>query len=603
MQREKVRKNGGSSRGVELRRGDSGESEVEPDQGTDNHAGELVQARDKDAFCGANTAITARLQAYGHIEGKNVFYWFQNHKARQRQKQKQESWPSSVGVSTSLVLCSLLSLLPPTVVVCSPYYPAESELGFYSHYPKMLQPGLIKKRPKPADTLPEKIQTSQVLINDIDDGNCSTHEELNETLGTLQLHGENTNLIPSLHHHHAPPFPLPPWPPPPSPPTHHQAPLHQSQPQLPRPSPYPLLRLFSDFSAIVSRAEGLLYTLADAAVAVDPAASTDPAAAQKNGGWFSFIADGMEVVLKVLKDGLTAVHVPYAYGFAIILITVIVKLVTFPLTKQQVESSLAMQNLQPKIKAIQERYKGNQERIQLETSRLYRQAGVNPLAGCFPTLATIPVWIGLYQALSNVANEDGHPPLGWHDTAAYLVLPVLLVASQFVSMEIMKPPQSDDPAQKNTLLVFKFLPLMIGYFSLSVPSGLSIYWFTNNVLSTAQQVWLKQLGGAKPVVNKNASGIISAGRAKRSGSQPAPTGDRFRQLKEEEKKKQLNEALPAEQVEVLASTSESEDGSDEVTNATEEEALDEVYASNGSKPLPDYSKPKRSKRSKRKRAV
>ncbi|MCI08057.1 inner membrane protein ALBINO3, partial [Trifolium medium] len=64
-----------------------------------------------------------------------------------------------------------------------------------------------------------------------------------------------------------------------------------------------------------------------------------------------------------------------------------------------------MQNLQPKIKAIQERYAGNQERIQLETSRLYTQAGVNPLAGCLPTLATIPVWIGLYQALSNVANE------------------------------------------------------------------------------------------------------------------------------------------------------------------------------------------------------
>jgi len=346
----------------------------------------------------------------------------------------------------------------------------------------------------------------------------------------------------------------------------------------------------------------------------------------------------MEVVLKVLKDGLTAVHVPYAYGFAIILLTVIVKLVTFPLTKQQVESSLAMQNLQPKIKAIQERYKGNQERIQLETSRLYKQAGVNPLAGCFPTLATIPVWIGLYQALSNVANEglltegffwipslggpttiaarqsgsgiswlfpfvDGHPPLGWNDTVAYLVLPVLLVASQFVSMELMKPPQSNDPAQKNTLLVFKFLPLMIGYFSLSVPSGLSIYWFTNNVLSTAQQVWLKNLGGAKPVVSKDASGIISAGRAKRSGSQPEPTGDRFRQLKEEEKKKKLSKALPAEQVEALASTSESEDGSDKVTNATGEEVVDKVYASSGSKPLPDYSTPKRSKRSKRKRAV
>ncbi|BBH04820.1 63 kDa inner membrane family protein [Prunus dulcis] len=379
----------------------------------------------------------------------------------------------------------------------------------------------------------------------------------------------------------------------------------------------------ADVASLLSRAEGLLYTLADAAVAVDPAASgSADAAAQKNGGWFGFISEAMEFVLKILKDGLATVHVPYAYGFAIILLTVLVKLATLPLTKQQVESTLAMQNLQPKLKAIQERYKGNQERIQLETSRLYRQAGVNPLAGCLPTLATIPVWIGLYQALSNVANEglltegffwiplwvgqqqllldkDGQPPLGWHDTAAYLVLPVLLVASQYVSMEIMKPPQTDDPAQKNTLLVFKFLPLMIGYFSLSVPSGLSIYWLTNNVLSTAQQVWLRRLGGAKPVVSENASGIITAGRAKRSDSQPVEAGSR--KLREEEKKNKLSKALSNEEVQTLASTSDSEAGSDEETKDKGEEIL-EAYASTVGKELPDDPRPRRSKRSKRKRA-
>ncbi|KAF5727391.1 inner membrane protein PPF-1 chloroplastic [Tripterygium wilfordii] len=390
-----------------------------------------------------------------------------------------------------------------------------------------------------------------------------------------------------------------------------------------------------DFNVVVRKAEGLLYTLADAAVAVDSAA--DAAAPQKNGGWFGFISDGMEVVLKVLKDGLSAVHLPYAYGFAIILLTVIVKAATYPLTKQQVESTMAMQNLQPKIKAIQQRYAGNQEKIQLETSRLYRQAGVNPLAGCLPTLATIPVWIGLYQALSNVANEglltegffwipslggpttiaarqsgsgiswlipfvDGHPPLGWHDTIAYLVLPVLLVVSQYVSMELMKPPQTDDPAQKNSLLVLKFLPLMIGYFSLSVPSGLSIYWFTNNVLSTAQQVWLRKLGGATPVVNENASGIITAGRAKRSASQPVLSGDRFRQLKDEEKRKNLSKALPAEEIQALDSVSDSGVDSDEDKDK-DEEVLEEAYASNTSKQVPNVSRPKRSKRTKRKRAV
>ncbi|KAL3625884.1 Inner membrane protein PPF-1, chloroplastic [Castilleja foliolosa] len=397
----------------------------------------------------------------------------------------------------------------------------------------------------------------------------------------------------------------------------------------------------ANFSSIVERAENLLYTLADAAVAADggAAASDSAAAAQKNGGWFGFISDAMEVVLKVtnggvLKDGLAAVHVPYAYGFAIILLTVLVKVATLPLTKQQVESTLAMQNLQPKIKAIQQRYAGNQERIQLETSRLYKQAGVNPLAGCLPTLATIPVWIGLYQALSNVANEglltegffwipslggpttiaarqsgagiswlfpfvDGHPPLGWQDTAAYLVLPVLLVLSQYVSMEIMKPPQTDDPAQKNTLLVFKFLPLMIGYFSLSVPSGLSIYWFTNNVLSTTQQVWLRKLGGAKPVVSENTGGIISAGRAKRSGAQVEQTGERFKQLKDEEKKKK-SKALPADDVQASAE-SESDDDSDNETELKDKEVLEGAYASSSVKPVP--SGPRRSKRTKRKRAV
>ncbi|KAL6203226.1 hypothetical protein ACLB2K_026929 [Fragaria x ananassa] len=396
-----------------------------------------------------------------------------------------------------------------------------------------------------------------------------------------------------------------------------------------------------DLSALYTRAEGLLYTLADAAVAVDPSVSGAGDAAvdvpQKSGGWFGFISDSMEFVLKILKDGLSGVHVPYAYGFAIILLTVIVKVATLPLTKQQVESTLAMQNLQPKIKAIQERYKGNQERIQLETSRLYQQAGVNPLAGCLPTLATIPVWIGLYQALSNVANEglltegffwipslggpttiaarqsgsgiswlfpfvDGHPPLGWSDTAAYLVLPVLLVVSQFVSMELMKPPQTDDPNQKNTLLVLKFLPLMIGYFSLSVPSGLSIYWFTNNVLSTAQQVWLRKLGGAKPVVNENASGIITAGRAKRSDSQPAQPGSRFKQLREDEKKKTVNKAL-RDDAQTLASASDSEDRSDDENNDKGEDVLEEAYSSTASKDLPDFPRPRRSKRSKRKRAV
>ncbi|MCD7473231.1 hypothetical protein HAX54_014944 [Datura stramonium] len=288
------------------------------------------------------------------------------------------------------------------------------------------------------------------------------------------------------------------------------------------------------FKDLFARAEGFLYTVADAAVSgsADTVVNTTESAKQ-NSDWLSGITNGMEAVLKVMKDGLSTLHVPYSYGFAIILLTILVKAATFPLTKKQVESAMAMRSMAPQIKAIQERYAGDQERIQLETARLYKLAGINPLAGCLPTLATIPIWIGLYRALSNVANEglltegffwipslagpttiaarqtgsgtswlfpfvDGHPPLGWSDTFAYLVLPVLLVVSQYISIQIMQPSQqSDDPNVKNSQAITKFLPLMLGYFSLSVPSGLSLYWFTNNILSTAQQVWLQKFGGAK----------------------------------------------------------------------------------------------------------
>uniref|UniRef100_A0A0C9RKW1 TSA: Wollemia nobilis Ref_Wollemi_Transcript_13121_1900 transcribed RNA sequence n=1 Tax=Wollemia nobilis TaxID=56998 RepID=A0A0C9RKW1_9CONI len=412
-----------------------------------------------------------------------------------------------------------------------------------------------------------------------------------------------------------------------------------------------------DIQGLVSRAEGLLYTLADAAVTTsDSTAGTGTAAVQKNGGWFGFVADGLEGFLKVLKDGLTSVHVPYAYGFAIILLTVLVKIATFPLTKKQVESTLAMQNLQPKIKAIRDRYEGDQERIQLETARLYKQAGVNPLAGCLPTLATMPVWIGLYQALSNVANEglltegffwipslagpttiaarqngtaiswlfpfvDGHPPLGWSDTFAYLVLPVLLVASQYVSMQIMQTPQADDPSQKNTQILLKFLPLMIGYFSLSVPSGLSIYWFTNNILSTTQQVWLRKLGGAKPVVDEGGSGIITAGRAKRSSSKAMPDlkearrGERFRQKKAEEARRKADEqqemiaAVKGQNVyQTVGSSSGSDDDYEDKddqksSSSVEKEPLEQVYAARVNGTTANNPAPKRSKRSKRKRAT
>uniref|UniRef100_A0A6V7QRY0 Membrane insertase YidC/Oxa/ALB C-terminal domain-containing protein n=1 Tax=Ananas comosus var. bracteatus TaxID=296719 RepID=A0A6V7QRY0_ANACO len=355
---------------------------------------------------------------------------------------------------------------------------------------------------------------------------------------------------------------------------------------------------------LLARAESLIYTLADAAVssptppprvrsraAIGCRASPPtwrPLNMERLINHFhlkvvrSLSADVFRLVCppQVLKDGLSALHVPCAYGFAIILLTVLVKAATFPLTKKQVESALAMRSLQPQVKAIQQRYAGDQERIQLETARLYKLAGVNPLAGCLPTLATIPVWIGLYRALSNVADEglltegffwipslagpttiaarqngsgiswlfpfkDGHPPLGWSDTLAYLVLPILLVISQYISAQIMQPSQGNDPSQKNAQAITKFLPLLIGYFALSVPSGLSLYWLTNNILSTAQQ---SRLNIPKAIPKPEPEKPNSSQRTTSDGSK---RGERFKQIKEQEvrrRKQREEEKKRAEQV-------------------------------------------------------
>ena len=267
--------------------------------------------------------------------------------------------------------------------------------------------------------------------------------------------------------------------------------------------------------------------------------------------------------------------VPYSYGYAILALTVLVKVVTFPLTKKQVEGSIQMQAIQPRVKELQAMYANDPERLQMETARLYKEANFNPLAGCLPTFATLPVFIGLYRALSNAAVEgvltdgfywipslggptsiearndgngfawlfpfvDGAPPLGWHDTIAYLVLPVLLVASQLISQKVMTPdqPKSDDPAQQQSQAILKFLPFMIGFFSLNVPAGLTLYWFANNIFSTAQTVYLRKttkapempaaVAGGMPMPGTPASAqpvrveYVPKSQRKAQGSVPAP---------------------------------------------------------------------------------
>eukprot|EP00210_Caulerpa_lentillifera_P006806 g6505.t1 len=296
----------------------------------------------------------------------------------------------------------------------------------------------------------------------------------------------------------------------------------------------------------------LLATISDADLAAEVVQKTTEAATSdvattvaSKSGPFTAIADALEYCLNVIDSGLETLHVPYAYGFSIIILTVLVKIVTFPLSKKQVESSIAMQALQPQLKEIQEKYKNNPEEIQQKTAALYQTAGVNPLAGCLPTLATIPVFIGLYRGLLNAADEgvlsdgfflipslagpttisarqagmglswlfpfkDGAPPIGWHDASAYLILPFFLVVSQYISQQVLQPTRSTDPSQSGAQTFLKFLPLLLGWFSLNVPSGLTLYWITNNILTTGQQVYLKR-GVTTPTAAAPSTTMSSSG--------------------------------------------------------------------------------------------
>mmetsp|Transcript_26862 Transcript_26862/g.62794 ORF Transcript_26862/g.62794 Transcript_26862/m.62794 type:complete len:439 (-) Transcript_26862:256-1572(-) len=259
--------------------------------------------------------------------------------------------------------------------------------------------------------------------------------------------------------------------------------------------------------------------------AVDPTGAAGEVAAEAakaNNGWFGFLTGPTMAFLEVIHGGLNAVGLDSnSWGVSIIALTLAIKLLTFPLTKAQLESTQKMQALQPTLKEVQAKYQSNPEVMNQKIAELYQENNVNPLAGCIPSIVQIPVFIGLYRAVLDLANEnaldesflwlpslegptygadpskgsawlfdnwaDGVPSLGWADTSAFLILPVFLVISQFASMELMTPKEQKD--QQPAFL--KVLPLMIGWFSLTVPSALSVYWVTNNIVTTATSLIIR----------------------------------------------------------------------------------------------------------------
>ncbi len=179
------------------------------------------------------------------------------------------------------------------------------------------------------------------------------------------------------------------------------------------------------------------------------------------------------------------------YGIVIIIITLLTKLLFWPLGTKSYKSMKEMQKVQPKLNELKERYKDDKQKMNAAVMELYKTHKINPLGGCLPVVIQIPVFIALYQLLS-YAIELRHAPFFWwiQDLSAkdpYYITPIIMGATMLIQQK-MSPPMGDPMQQKMMLL----MPVVFTFLFLNFPSGLVIYWLINNVLSIGQQYYINK---------------------------------------------------------------------------------------------------------------
>lgn len=271
-------------------------------------------------------------------------------------------------------------------------------------------------------------------------------------------------------------------------------------------------------------------------------------------GWFEAIfVYPLAKLLIFLTQAIAGIGIPYSYGWAIIVVTVLFKLITLPLTLKQLQSSKTMMALQPKQRELQEKYGKDKQKLAEEQMKLYKEAGANPMGGCLPMLIQMPVLIALYQALyvlaspsvresvkelqgagfywiKDLAFPDLQTGMSWIQTSftnqdwgtliSYLILPVITLISSFVQQKMAQQPKdpkaTKDPQAQMMNQMMIFMPLMFCYFSLTVPAGLVLYWVITTILSIVPQYFVTGWGGLVD--------WVPALKGRGPSLQPAPMG-------------------------------------------------------------------------------
>ena len=219
-----------------------------------------------------------------------------------------------------------------------------------------------------------------------------------------------------------------------------------------------------------------------------------PLNALVNFGWFEFIADPLFHALKWLHK-----YIPN-WGWAIVVLTLIINMLLFPLKYSGYKTSLKMQRVAPEIKQIQEKYKKysmrdpRKQEMNKEVMAVYSREGINPVGGCIPQLLQMPIWFGLYRALQGTIEMRHAPWFGWiKDLSAkdpYFVLPILMGLSMYLASK-MTPMTATDPQQQ---AMMKFMPIGMAamFVVIPYPSGLAVYILTSGLVGVAQQWWLNR---------------------------------------------------------------------------------------------------------------
>ncbi len=256
-------------------------------------------------------------------------------------------------------------------------------------------------------------------------------------------------------------------------------------------------------------------------------------------GVWEAIVSALAHALDALHTVISGIGIAGAWGWAIIIFTIIIKVVTLPLTFKQLQSTKMQQELQPKLAELQQKYGKDRQKLAEEQMRLYKEAGFNPAGGCLPLLIQMPILFALYQSLYVLASPVVHKLTGagflwipdlavpslsaatlqdinfqgqnwlggaisahrWDLFAAYISLPIIMTLSQLILQKMTQPasagkPKSGQPDQTQMMgQMMMFMPIFFGYITLGLPSGLTLYWTVSNVLQLVQQYFITGWGG------------------------------------------------------------------------------------------------------------